>query len=331
LIQPHHLRPEGTVDVLTGKVVDATNKALGAELPCVDLRQDFSKDDFEVLKQASDDAGGVLVFTNQDPSITVHDHVRFARRLAESDGTCIELHAVSAGLPEAPEVLEIVREADAQVVFGENWHSDHSFHECTASYSILRGVVVPRLGVNDTLFSSTEDAYDALSSTMQNLLLDLNAFHSGNRAYGAGHSGNSRAAMQATQSMRLRDETPILQTDVLQPLVTVHPRTGRRALFASPTFTTHIDGMQPEESKALLRFVYEWIARPDFCTRVSWEPNQVVMWDNRSLSHKGLSDDVSERRIVQRVSIRGASPKNHAGLQFSLTHKVASAEAGLFH
>ena len=60
MIQPHHLRPVGTVDVLTGKVVDATNKALGAELPCVDLRQDFSKDDFEVLKQASDDAGGVL-------------------------------------------------------------------------------------------------------------------------------------------------------------------------------------------------------------------------------------------------------------------------------
>ena len=55
------------------------------------------------------------------------------------------------------------------------------------------------------------------------------------------------------------------------------------------------------------------------------------MWDNRSLSHKGLSDDVSERRVVQRVSIRGAAPKNHLGQQFSLTNQVKSAEAGLFH
>ena len=37
--------------------------------------------------------------------------------------------------------------------------------------------------------------------------------------------------------------------------------------------------MHEEESKAVLQFVYEWIARPEFCTRVSWHENQVVMWD----------------------------------------------------
>ena len=99
--------------------------------------------------------------------MTIHDHVRFASRMAEHYGTVMEPHAVTKGHPDAPEVLEIVREATAGVVFGENWHSDHSFHTQSASYSILRGAVVPRFGVNDTLFSSVEDAYDALSSTMQ--------------------------------------------------------------------------------------------------------------------------------------------------------------------
>jgi len=110
----------------------------------------------------------------------------------------------------------------------------------------------------------------------------------------------------------------------------VHPRTGRKCIYVSPTFTTHVDGMHAEESASLLRFLYHWIARPEFCTRVSWLPNQVVMWDNRCLSHKGLADDVGERRVVQRVSIRGTSPMNHNGLQFSLTHKVKAADAGLF-
>lgn len=320
--------------MLTGKEVSATFAGLGRELPNVDLTQEFSAEDIETIKQASDDAGGILVFTNQKPSMTMADHVRFGQQMADSDNTVIEPHAVAKGHKDAPEVLEIVREATADVVFGENWHSDNSFMAQTCSYSILRGYVVPRLGVNDTLFSSSEAAFDALSPTMQRLLLDLKAYHSANKAYGFGHPGNSRAAMEKTaggaNAMSWKTDAPILESDVLQPVVTVHPRTGRRGLFVSPTFTTHIDGMNPVESQSLLRFIYEWCARPEFCTRVSWVPNQVVMWDNRSLGHKGIADEVSERRIVQRVSIRGSSPMNHRGEQFSLTHKVTAAEAGLF-
>jgi alpha-ketoglutarate-dependent taurine dioxygenase len=129
--------------------------------------------------------------------------------------------------------------------------------------------------------------------------------------------------------MQFRTDAPILETDVLQPVVTRHPRTGRLGIFVSPTFTTHIDGMRQEESAALLRFLYAWVARPEFCTRVSWKPNQVVMWDNRSLSHKGIADDVSERRVVHRVSIRGTAPVNHRGETFSST-KVPAGKAALF-
>ena len=330
LMQPWDERPKGTIDMLTGEEVKTKNLKLGVELPNVDLRQEFSDEDIETLMQASDDSGGILVFSNQSPDMTIHDHVRFARKIAEVNNTVLEPHHVSKGHPDAPEVLEIVREATANVVFGENWHSDNSFAAETASYSILRGTVTPRLGVNDTLFSSAEDAYDALSPTMQNLLLDLNAYHSANRAYGAGHPGNSRAAMEGTSTMQMRETAPQLEKDVLQPIVSVHPRTGRRGLFAAPTFTTHIDGMKPAESKAILDFVYKWIARPEFCQRVSWLPNQVTMWDNRTTSHKGVADDCSEKRVVQRVTIRGGSPLNHRGQQLSLTNQIKAAGAGLF-
>jgi len=116
---------------------------------------------------------------------------------------------------------------------------------------------------------------------------------------------------------------------VLHPLVVVHPTSGRKTLFGSPTFSTRIDGMHEEESKAILKFVYDWIARPEFCTRVSWRPNQVIMWDNRLLSHKGLADDVSERRVMHRVSLRGSRPHNHRGQTFSQSH-VRASRAGLF-
>ena len=146
IIQPWDQRPKGLVDQLTGRPVEATCTTLGVELPNVDLTQRLTMEEIEAIKQASDDAGGIVVMPFQKESMSIHDHVRFGYDMAESDNTGIEPHAVAEPHPEAPEVLEIVREANAKVVFGENWHSDNSFMGETCSYSILRGVVQPRLG-----------------------------------------------------------------------------------------------------------------------------------------------------------------------------------------
>ena len=48
------------------------------------------------------------------------------------------------------------------------------------------------------------------------------------------------------------------------------------------------------------------------------------------LALQGIADEVHERRVVQRVSIRGDAPRNHAGQQFSMSHQVRAAGAGLF-
>ena len=291
-------------------------EGLGAVLPNVDLREDFSRDDIEVIKRASNEAGGILIFPDQS-TLSLQDHAAFGRKLGE-----IEPHAVASGHPEAPEILEIVREPSADVVFGENWHSDNSFMKETASYSILKIAVAPKFGSNDTLFASVEAAYDALSPTMQKLLQQLQAYHSATRAYSANSPHNSRAAMERTTTMRFRNEAPIMEYDVLHPLVVVHPETKRPSIFASPTFTTGIRGMHKEESDALLSFLYEHFSQPRFQARVSWAPHQVTMWDNRSLTHRGIADDVSEKRVVQRVSIRGTSPVGVDGRSFALAKAV---------
>ena len=249
------------------------------------------------------------------------------------DGTVLEPHPVAEGHSQSEYILEIVRQPNANVVFGENWHSDFSFFGKSASYSVLRGVVMPCLGKNDTLFSNTADAFDALSPQMQNILLDLQAYHSANKAYGEHHAGNSLAAMNDTSGSmrRVKEGKPkVLENDVLQPVVIVHPRTGRKSLFVSPTFTTHIKDMNVDESKALLKFLCDHIAKARFCTRVSWSPNQITMWDNRTLVHKVLADDTSTCRKIHRCTVRGTAPVNHKGKSFSLTHTEPAAKGGLF-
>ena len=73
-------------------------------------------------------------------------------------------------------------------------------------------------------------------------------------------------------------------------------------------FTTRLDGFSAEESDALLGFLLQHIARPEFQARVSWEENQVVIWDNRCTQHIALADDNSYTRIMQRVSLKGEAP-----------------------
>ena len=43
--------------------------------------------------------------------------------------------------------------------------------------------------------------------------------------------------------------------------------------------------------------------------RVSWEPNQVTLWDNRIVQHYALSDH-PDVRIMERASIVGDRPVN---------------------
>ena len=49
--------------------------------------------------------------------------------------------------------------------------------------------------------------------------------------------------------------------------------------------------MKAEESRAILSFVYKWIARPEFCTRVSWQPNQVRAQGTRTHAHNMCGGD----------------------------------------
>ena len=47
--------------MLTKQPVRATYDGLGCELPHVDLTKDLTRGEVELIKQASDDAGGIVV------------------------------------------------------------------------------------------------------------------------------------------------------------------------------------------------------------------------------------------------------------------------------
>ena len=120
------------------------------------------------------------------------------------------------------------------------------------------------------------------------------------------HSGYEQAADARRAGGHVRRE-PVSN---VQPVVRVHPVTGAKALFVNEQFTRYIIGFKKEESDAILRFLYDHIAKSaDIQARVKWEKGTVVVWDNRITSHSAIHDfEATERRHAVRVTPRGERP-----------------------
>ena len=102
------------------------------------------------------------------------------------------------------------------------------------------------------------------------------------------------------------------------PLVRVHPVSGRRVLYVNPQFCVRIRAtkgseIRDDESNALLQFLYEQAHIPEYQLRVKWQPDMVVLWDNRSLQHYAPHDYYPQRRTMERVTVEGDVPVGVSG------------------
>ena len=262
--------------------------ALGAEVHGVDLARPLDA----AAKQTLHDAWmthQVLFF--RDQAITVDQHKAFARNFGE-----LHVHPVLQQMAEQGHPEIVVLESDAsRPIVADRWHSDVTFEKCPPLGSILRAVAVPAAG-GDTLWASMYAAYEALSSTLQRLLSGLTALHDGGRFRAIAKDDAQRRDLEARQS-------------AVHPVVRTHPVTGRKALFVNSVFTKGIVGMKPAESRALLGFLYEHVATPDFSCRFRWHKDSIAMWDNRCTQHRVLADALPEYRRMERVTLIGDAPR----------------------
>jgi len=194
------------------------------------------------------------------------------------------------------QILESTAETPSKI---EAWHSDMTFSRTPPAFTVLQGKVIPSYG-GDTLFSSAAAAFDALSSSMQGLVSQLSATH--DFAHGFQESlaepgGRERLAGAIAQN-----------PPVTHPLVRKHRVSGRRALYVNPLFTTRIPELAADESASLLAFLFRHTVRDEFCYRVSWQPDTVVIWDNAVTQHKPVNDFFPQHRKLHRLTVIGDVP-----------------------
>jgi len=151
----------------------------------------------------------------------------------------------------------------------------------------------------DTLFANMYVAYDALSDGMKKLLDGLHGIHlSGTRKIANDNTGVTRAVEQKR-----------LNPPVAQPVLRVHPETGRKALYVNVAHTARFRGMTGDESGPLLRFLFEHQVKPEFTCRFQWRVGSLAFWDNRCVQHNPVNDYHGYRRVMHRITLAGDRPR----------------------
>jgi taurine dioxygenase len=292
--------PDLRVDNLelpSGWAVRPIATAAGLEVSGIHLGQSFTDGQIALLRQLLG-RFKVLVFRKQD--LTPAQHVGFARRFGE-----LEVHPMQKKHPDHPELVTFV--SDASRAGGENvWHADTTFYETPSMGSILRCVECPAIG-GDTIFANMVMVYDNLPEVIKERIAELTAYHDaalGYQAFAQTPEG------QAMMKDKLRP--------VVHPVVVTHPETGEKLLYVNEAFTTHFANYKlthgnkwnqdcPTRMHDLFAFLLRQVKTPEFHARISWEKDQVVFWDNRSVQHYAVPD-YEEDRVMQRIELAGEAP-----------------------
>lgn len=276
---------------------------LGTEVHGIQLSEldDAGKDELALFIAQR----GVVVFRDQDwaskgPKF-ITDYARHFGRL--------HIHPTSGAPKGFPELHITYRRANPKEFEraflhrnnNVDWHSDVSYElqpPGTTFFAVLEG---PEAG-GDTVFADTVEAYNRLSPEFQKRIEGLHALHSSvNQAQNsAGHGGVQR-----------RD--PV---EHVHPLVRVHPVTKEKALYVNKPFTRRVVELKQDESDYLMDFLYHHIELAhDLQLRAKWEPNTVVIWDNRRVVHSAIIDwDVPVSRHAVRVTPQAERPVDDLAL-----------------
>lgn len=268
-----------------------------AEASGIDLTQPLSASDVRAINAAMNQYG-VLVWRNQP--LTAQQQIQFAAAFGPLD---IGLKRVF----QRKERLEDERLIDISNVDAEGnvakrdspknlsnyanqlWHSDSSFMQPRAAYSMLSCLIKPSWGGN-TEFADLRYAYDTLDERTKETIQDLKAEH---------YALHTRLILG---DEAYTDEQKKLIPPAVWPIVDTHPGSGRKVLFVG-VHARQIMDYPTAESRLLLLDLLEHATRREGVYAHQWAVGDLVMWDNRSTLHRGRRFDITERREMRRTTI----------------------------
>ncbi len=277
----------------------------GAECSGLDLTRPLSPAEVRQVTDAMD-TWGVTVWRNT--GMNDEQHVQFSRnfgyleRVPAREGMKMRLPFrelfdasnlnVDGEITRDPAAIEY-RKGDRL------WHTDSAFMEKRTSYSLLLAHQVPAEG-GQTWFADTRSAYEDLPQETKDFLEGPDGVKVGI---------NSLWWSRKQAGADIAEEEIDARPKARHPLVHVHKGSGRKALFIA-AHTMDVEGMDKAEGRKLIRDLIAHCTQPQYIFSVSWNPGDMVIWDNLCSMHRGGEFDYANlKRDMRRTTVReGTEP-----------------------
>jgi len=263
--------------------------SVGAQVLDVDRDRLLHDDALPAATLEALEENGALVF--RDLHVDDETQVAFSQKLGK-----VEV----LGKGEFPEIFRVTldpaKNPAAEYLRGTfDWHLDGATDDIPIMATVLSARAVAASG-GETEFSSTYAAYDDLSDDEKARYLEVRVVHS----------------FEAAQRLHNPDPSPEelawwrKRPAKTHPLVWRH-QSGRRSLVLGAT-TSHVEGMERADGRALLDELLERSTTPDRVYRHVWSVGDMVIWDNRGVLHRALPYDAASARDMHRTTISGEEP-----------------------
>lgn len=262
---------------------------IGAQVVGVDPAKELDAETVSFLTGALHEHKA-LVF--RDAELDDAAQQRFARYFGE----LTKAHPTVPSVDGEPAILPV----DSEQGRANHWHTDVTFVLNPPKASTLRSLVVPPYG-GETLIANTAAAYRDLPGPLRAFADTLRAEHTNDYDYAKPPEAIDDEEQERRQVFISR------KFRTAHPVVRVHPATGERGLFIGG-FAQRIAGLSKGESRDILRLLQSYVTRPENVVRVTWEPNQLVLFDNRITQHYAVDNYDDLPRRLNRVTVAGDVP-----------------------
>jgi len=231
--------------------------AFGAEIEGIDLGRNVDDETINALRRVFDDRG-VLVFRGLD--LGADDHARLAGLLVHGEPVVYRHHMSNRELEEYATHGSLL------------YHADMMWADAPMELLSLYGLEVEQPSV-PTVYVSATHAWDTLSDPLRARVADLHAVHV---------TGQQMRRGNADELLPVAHEQ---ERSATKPVALRHPRTGRTILYVSQMMTSHIEGLAPDESEALLDELFAHLYAPENAWQQDWHDGDLVVWDNLAVQH----------------------------------------------
>ncbi|MBX2869318.1 MAG: TauD/TfdA family dioxygenase [Acidiferrobacterales bacterium] len=264
----------------------------GAKLTNLSIAEILEGHHFEELRRLFEQHS-LLLFRGQ--TISDDEHLRLGALFGPKEDRTIDQ---SDPDPEVSLVSnkktdgELLREGEQRLLELQSnmlWHADSTFLPVPALANILIGRVIPPSGTS-TEFASTRAAWVDMPESLKARARDVFFIHD------YAHSRRQVDASLAQQMKFTHWGQQVWRS------VWTNPVNGKEALYIASHICGAV-GMTESDAQDLARELIAWCTREEYVYTHQWQKNDVLIWDERAVLHRGVPWNYAEERTLSSICI----------------------------